>query len=441
MQLTSFRVKGFKNLRQEIVLADLGPVNVLHGENNVGKSNLLQALWVLHWLIERSATTEVGAKFIVDDGMQANFGPPLADMFDVRATARPIELSGTWSLPATELPNGQVQAACSITLTFQINRVTLSQNLEVTVVTRERSRRSDQVSDAQAPTLPQADWPQILQWMGGWRGRDWQARFSLLHTDRVGQPTTDRAQEQQQAHRGILSMALQDRMFEARNTNQAGGANGWRQFCAATRGFVERFQDHGDIDIILDRKSDKGPYLVADLGADTRHRIRADALGSGVQQAFALLGHVFLSGVSILAIEEPELNLQYGLQLEVYRALATALGKPGAPDQLFLTSHSAAFDGAGAFFGMSAGADGPVVVRANRDALPRYLGLPESGLTATTASANVGWLATDKVVQVPQFVADALRAKDGAAVLFRTLPDGGVGMYRADDEAGWSGAQ
>lgn len=35
---------GYKNLEQPIVLDGLGSINVIHGANNVGKSNLLQAI-------------------------------------------------------------------------------------------------------------------------------------------------------------------------------------------------------------------------------------------------------------------------------------------------------------------------------------------------------------------------------------------------------------
>lgn len=44
MRLTSFSVKGFKNFREEVTLEGLSAINILHGENNVGKSNLMEAL-------------------------------------------------------------------------------------------------------------------------------------------------------------------------------------------------------------------------------------------------------------------------------------------------------------------------------------------------------------------------------------------------------------
>ena len=47
MQLKRFSVKGFKNFRQEVVLENMGDICVIHGENNVGKSNVLEAMRLL----------------------------------------------------------------------------------------------------------------------------------------------------------------------------------------------------------------------------------------------------------------------------------------------------------------------------------------------------------------------------------------------------------
>lgn len=44
MRITRFAVSGFKNFTQEVILDELGEICVIHGENNVGKSNLLEAM-------------------------------------------------------------------------------------------------------------------------------------------------------------------------------------------------------------------------------------------------------------------------------------------------------------------------------------------------------------------------------------------------------------
>ncbi|MBK8695437.1 MAG: AAA family ATPase [Deltaproteobacteria bacterium] len=66
MKIERFEVKGFKNLRQSVVLDELAGVNVIHGENNIGKSNLLQAMdlffWLLGELAEQKYTVPSGVK-------------------------------------------------------------------------------------------------------------------------------------------------------------------------------------------------------------------------------------------------------------------------------------------------------------------------------------------------------------------------------------------
>lgn len=53
MKLLEFAVTGYKNLAREIRLTDLGRVNVIHGDNNVGKSNLLESLHLFFALLGR----------------------------------------------------------------------------------------------------------------------------------------------------------------------------------------------------------------------------------------------------------------------------------------------------------------------------------------------------------------------------------------------------
>jgi AAA15 family ATPase/GTPase len=77
MRLSSFRVRGFKNLTREVVLEDLGPVNVLHGPNNVGKSNVLQAMQMFFRLLRRGdqRRINVGATVqLVDAAWSQDFG-------------------------------------------------------------------------------------------------------------------------------------------------------------------------------------------------------------------------------------------------------------------------------------------------------------------------------------------------------------------------------
>jgi AAA15 family ATPase/GTPase len=60
MQLKRFSVKGFKNFRQEVVLENMGDICVIHGENNVGKSNVLEAMQLFFTLKSNSEESYLG---------------------------------------------------------------------------------------------------------------------------------------------------------------------------------------------------------------------------------------------------------------------------------------------------------------------------------------------------------------------------------------------
>lgn len=52
MHLKQFSVKGFKNFRQKIILEEMGAICVIHGENNIGKSNVLEAMQLFFQLLK-----------------------------------------------------------------------------------------------------------------------------------------------------------------------------------------------------------------------------------------------------------------------------------------------------------------------------------------------------------------------------------------------------
>lgn len=52
MRLTWFEVEGDKNIRDPLRLDELSSINVLHGDTNVGKSNLLEAIGLFFVLLQ-----------------------------------------------------------------------------------------------------------------------------------------------------------------------------------------------------------------------------------------------------------------------------------------------------------------------------------------------------------------------------------------------------
>jgi hypothetical protein len=92
-------------------------------------------------------------------------------------------------------------------------------------------------------------------------------------------------------------------------------------------------------------------------------RISIDMLGSGIQQVVALIARLLISNATFVAIEEPELNLRYTLQLRLREIFHEIVKAPVGPRQIFLTSHSPAFEFGEHFYAMSAGNNGPTVKR------------------------------------------------------------------------------
>jgi hypothetical protein len=157
-------------------------------------------------------------------------------------------------------------------------------------------------------------------------------------------------------------------------------------------------------------------------------RIPLSLLGSGVQQVAALLGNLLVRNASIVAIEEPELNLRWDPQDRLRQALETLVAAPqgaGGLDQIFLTSHSPAFETSDSFWPMEAKGGVPVVSRRPASELsmvlgatPRHLGLPESTAQAYATSQGV--------VKLPEDVAARLGVPHGGGGVFVDAEPAGV---------------
>jgi hypothetical protein len=140
-------------------------------------------------------------------------------------------------------------------------------------------------------------------------------------------------------------------------------------------------------------------------------------LGSGVQQLAASLGVLSVIGATIVGLEEPELNLRYTLQLRLREVLAKMVGAPGEVEQLFLTSHSDAFEFGSHFYYMETTPDGPSVQRRRVEEARAVLGITSEG-TPPDPKAVLCYLSTDGVVRVPERIRRALGLPQGGGVVF-----------------------
>jgi len=59
-----------------------------------------------------------------------------------------------------------------------------------------------------------------------------------------------------------------------------------------------------------------------------------EMLGSGIQQIVALVARLLVSHATFVAIEEPELNLRYTLQMRLWEILHEIVKAPVGPQQI-----------------------------------------------------------------------------------------------------------
>ncbi len=164
-------------------------------------------------------------------------------------------------------------------------------------------------------------------------------------------------------------------------------------------------------------------------------RIPLTLLGSGVQQIASLLGNALVRNASIVGIEEPELNLRWDLQNKLRSALSSIVSEPhgtGGVDQIFITSHSPAFETSDSFWLMEAGPKGPTLSRRPASELPlvlgsapQHLGLPERAPQAYVTSQGV--------IRLPPRVIERLRLEKGGGVVFVDTEPHGVRLLTDDD--------
>jgi len=70
---------------------------------------------------------------------------------------------------------------------------------------------------------------------------------------------------------------------------------------------------------------------------------------------------LLVSDADFIAIEEPELNLRFSLQLRLRDILEEIVKAPVGPQQIFLTSHSPALKFGKHFYAMKVTDEGPII--------------------------------------------------------------------------------
>jgi hypothetical protein len=407
MRLTSFKVQGFKNLLAPVVLDELGPINVIHGQNNVGKSNLLQAVEVFFRVLtaaQDGLRQPNGRPRAVAESWLVQKGVSLADIFNY-AVRHPIEMTASLSLDEAEL------AVAGIQPLLDCRQVSIGVSLHA----RDDSMGMD------VRSLVFADGTDVIATNPGAEKEHFAERLLHFLTTRFLGPRGT-------PHVGVDRRvdAVVDALYDASASQDRRQAMQWDRF-VEVMGTLRDILGEGRFVTVLPRNAPRARLLYE----TSTMRIPLHALGTGVQQLVALFGHILTSGAPIVAVEEPELNLRWALQERVRDALRDLVGKEGAPSQLFLTSHSGAFESRDTFYLMRPAPGGPVVELRPVTEVPLVLGgaAPEAPATASRAPAYVSGEGT---LRLPPRICAAIGVEHGGGVSFVDKGDGVVEMMSDD---------
>ena len=390
MRLISFEVEGFKNLREKVRLSDLGDITVLHGDNSVGKSNLLLAIEVFFWLLS-GIDGAVGVPAGVRELGQVK-PPKVGRWKEIFNFANPAAISASARVALSDEERKQLPPrpgfdATSLDVEIVIFRIGDSTRWHVSSL---RSANGDDLLKG-APTGDAIEHvSNVARWIG--------AR---------GLPVSGRA-------------TVVDSLYDAHVSNEKGSAAQWERFEVA----MTRFEDilgKGRFIAVLPR----GQAHASLLYETPSMRIPFEALGTGAQHIVTLIGDLFTRGRDLVMLEEPEVFLRWSRQEQLRDVLTELVGQEGAPSQLIIATHSGAFEVGEAFYLMERGEKGPTVSRKAITELSSIVGpyVPRERMDPTKRPTYV---TSEGIVRLPDRIRKAIHVEHGGGVAFVDKEDGRV---------------
>lgn len=325
MRLNSFTVQGYKNLTAPVTFGPLGDLNVLHGPNNAGKTNLLGAIDLYFRMLGVGTHVNKDQFVSLDTGEQIE-GYPFAEVFHA-VSPEPIRWEVSFSLEADELRESSIEPECPI------DRCVIG--LELTPVPSGAQLRVTQFQlgnhDITTGSTPYTGFAQTL--------RTFIAGTFFLDSPRAVRPYAIldpyRRGAEDAGAGGLVPQRVRDELFDARQSLDWGARSRWTLFVRLMRE-LESELGPGQFDTAFDRATGRA-NLVYDAGQSA---LSIDRLGAGVQRMVALLGSLVLARAHLVGFAEPELGLSPSLQQRLLRATRGVLAEAGGPKQLFFTTHS-----------------------------------------------------------------------------------------------------
>lgn len=405
MQITRFEVQGYKNLTAPIVLEGLERINVIHGNNDVGKSNLLEAVELAFSLLGIKGPLPLEEpRLLSHQEFQAATRLNSREIFDARSPG-PIEISFEATLSEEELERTGISSL------HAVGFVKIVQTLE-----------SDQRGEMNWRIFAEPGDYRLMRPIFYFLARNHfvgsqveRPRFQVIPAQRLTLEPTE--------------LAL--RLYDAKESAEPSERDRWELYQEIVSRLIGL--DKGQsIFVVYERATGKARLTVESRNG-TKMILPLNLMGSGTQQIAALIGHALLSGATLLAIEEPEMNLRYERQLALREAFDEIVSDPRGPSQLFLTSHSPAFEVGRTFYAMESGPEGPTVNRRPAEQAATFLALSGVPAASVGVRATQSYVSSDGILKLPPRVLDALELQAGGGVVF-DVSDGGRTEIMTNEE-------
>ncbi len=300
MKIESIHIKGFKSIK-DLKIEGLSDINVFFGQNNVGKSNILEALRLWYFVVSNSAQLDWRE-------IHRQFHPPLFVLNDHTN----IRLQISFRIEPDEVSAGFPREL---------------QGQEARIVTDIEIEPRDYKLSAQA-YFPKKEKKFNLE-LGTLRSLT--PSFHLVEANRRLQ--LERMDKQNGL--GIIGYHnIKQALFYAHNSldmQQKKRLSAIRQILTNTPFSL------GELDVALDPNSNE-----ISIGFVRREgRLPIESMGSGTQQLLLMLGQIFLNDYPVIALEEPEMNLSPQYQSLLLDTLRQLMQDPAVKlNQLFISTHS-----------------------------------------------------------------------------------------------------
>jgi hypothetical protein len=348
----------------------------------------------------------------------------------------PIELSGSIMLASGELARAGLQVPGEITQ-GEIERIDVTVRLSTVVNALQVELVDLALGAADAPVPVPLDAPgqdAFLRRFGAFlrsrhdaEGNPTGRRFALVESDRWLEGARI---DWPHAGRDMIPPDLCLALYDAKESRDDAQRQRWRRFVMAMQRF-EEILGPGQFGVVYDRHSSRAGLV---FETDTGKLVPGHLLGTGIQQAASLIGRMIMTGATMLAVEEPELNLRYTRQLLLREILADLVGADEGPAQLFITSHSAAFESPRGFHALSSTADGPVADRRPSSEAGVFTAQENVLVPPAGASAPLCYVSSEGLVLVPEDVRQRLGIHGGGGVYFIRRKDNGHFEMLTDEQ-------